>query len=313
MTGNMKKEKKMNQTLAWMLAGDVSVQYQVHKYLINSGLSEVAELQKRIETEGFGAALLSKRTSGGHWGKWFYQPKWTSTHYTLTDLKNLGMPPSCAPCREMVSRAFDECQLPDGGINFAKTLIQSDVCVDGMILDYAAWFSPDDRRIEKLAEYILSVQNDNGGFGWDLIRRISDPHTTVCVLEGFLSYKSAGFTYLLDEVREAEQRAIEYLLSNRLFIEDDKRYRQLSYPFRYRYDLLRALDYFARAGKPFDDRIAPALTWLISKRTPDGLWPLENMHKGNVHLIMESLRNPSRFLTLKALFILNKHLPEMME
>ncbi len=297
----------MNKIIEWLLAGDVSVQYQVHKYLLKSSARQVTDLQKRIETEGFGAELLSKRSDGGHWGLWFYQPKWTSTHYTLTDLKNLGMPPSCAPCREMVSRAFDECQLDNGGINFSKTLVQSDVCVDGMILDYASWFCPDDNRIEKLAAYILSVQNENGGFGWDLVHRLSDPHTTVCVLEGFLSYKEAGFTYLINEVFKAERRAIEYLLSNRLFIEDGKRCRQLSYPFRYRYDLLRILDYFARSDTPYDERMAPALTWLIKKRTPDGLWNLENMHKGNEHLIMEPRRQPSRFLTLKALYILSKY------
>jgi hypothetical protein len=297
----------MNNIIEWLLDGDISVQYQVHKYLLKSDADILTGFQERIETEGFGGALLSKRGSGGHWGLWFYQPKWTCTHYTLADMKNLGMPTSCAPCREMVSRAFDECQLEYGGINFAKTQVQSDVCIDGMILDYASWFCPDDQRNVSLAGYILSVQNDNGGFGWDITHRISDAHTTVCVLEGFLSYRNAGFENLLANVREAEDRANEYLLSNWLFIEDERRYRQLSYPYRYRYDLLRVLDYFANADYPYDERMAPALAWLVKKRDIRGMWPLENRHKGNEHIIMEELRQPSRIITLKALRVLRAY------
>lgn len=204
----------MNNIIEWLLDGDISVQYQVHKFLLRSDAGLLTGLQKRIESEGFGAELLSKRSENGHWGRWFYQPKWTSTHYTLTDLKNLGMPASCAPCREMVSRAFDECQLDSGGVNFAKSMIQCDICVDGMILDYAAYFCPDDLRCEKLAGFLLGEQKEDGGFGWSMSDPKSDTHTTISVLEGLLSYKSAGFTNHSDGIEAAGKRAVEYLFSN---------------------------------------------------------------------------------------------------
>lgn len=85
----------------------------------------------------------------------------------------------------------------------------------------------------------------------------------------------------------------------------DKRFRKLSFPYRYRYDLLRALEYFADKQVPYDPRMQPALDWLEAKRKKDGRWYLENEHKGNVHFTMEEVGKPSRFITLKALVALN--------
>jgi hypothetical protein len=68
----------------WLLKGDVSIQYQVYRDLLGI---EKRQLQDRIDTEGWGKQFLNKRQSTGHWGMKFYQPKWTSTHYTLLDLR----------------------------------------------------------------------------------------------------------------------------------------------------------------------------------------------------------------------------------
>ena len=51
-------------------------------------------LQNKIAIEGWGAKYLSLQNKNGHWGKAFYQPKWTSTHYTLLDLRNLCISPT---------------------------------------------------------------------------------------------------------------------------------------------------------------------------------------------------------------------------
>lgn len=291
----------------WLLDGDVSIQYMTHKLLMNSDMGVLNELQRRIETEGYGARFLSCRNDNGHWGYWFYQPKWTSTHYTLADLKNIGMPGSCIPCREMIMRAFNECMLDNGGINFAKTMVQSDVCIDGMILDYASYFCPDERRIPSLTDFILSASKPDGGYSWDMQSDRSDPHTTIAVLEGFHTYHKAGFTDHRDAVLNSEKRALEYLLSNGLFMSGDKRYRMLSYPYRYRYDLLRVLEYFADADISYDQRMRPALEWLKNKQKDDNRWCLENIHHGKVHFDMETKRQPSRFITLKAMHILNHY------
>jgi hypothetical protein len=295
----------MKDVISWLLEGDVSVQYLTYKLLLDSDSTILEQLQNRIEAEGFGAEFLFHQKPNGHWDLHYYQRKWTSTHYTLLDLKNLGISPALIPCREMVLRLFEECQLPDGGMNLSKYEHPSDVCVDGMVLNYASYFCPEEPRLGKLAEFLLSAQKKDGSFSWDVNSNKGDPHTTICVLEGLGQFRAAVPGHKPLDIKVVEDAAIAFLLFNRLFIDDpDKRYRKLSYPYRYRYDLLRALEYLANQQIPYEPRMQPALDWLQAKRKKDGRWFLENQHKGNVHFTMEEVGKPSRFITLKALTIL---------
>jgi hypothetical protein len=82
---------QMDQIIDWLLEGDVAIQYQVWRDLLDS---EQPQLRERIAAEGWGEHFLSYRHQDGHWGRAFYQPKWTSTHYTLLDLKHLNPPES---------------------------------------------------------------------------------------------------------------------------------------------------------------------------------------------------------------------------
>ena len=91
------KNISYDQIIEWLIDGDVSIQYQVHRDLLDI---EMPELMNRIGKEGWGARFLSCRNTNGHWGRGFYQPKWTSTHYTLLDLKNLCISPECEDIKE---------------------------------------------------------------------------------------------------------------------------------------------------------------------------------------------------------------------
>jgi len=294
----------MKDVISWLLEGDVSVQYLTHKLLLDSDSTILEQLQNRIEAEGFGAQFLSHQNPNGHWDVHYYQRKWTSTHYTLLDLKNLGVPQTLKPCREMVLRMFEECQLPDGGMNLSKYEHPSDVCVDGMVLAYSSYFCPEEPRLRKLADYLLTVQKADGGFDWDVQSKRGDPHTTICALEGLGQFRAAVSGHKPLDIEVVEDKAIAFLLFNQLFMDfADKRFLKLSYPYRYRYDLLRALEYLASQQIPYDPRMQPALDWLQAKRKKDGLWYLENQHKGNLHFQMEEVGKPGRFITLKALTI----------
>jgi len=298
----------LDNIIKWLLNGDISIQYMTHRYLLDSDGKTLLQIQSRIATEGFGAKFLSYQNENGHWGLYYYQPKWTSTHYTLLDIKNLCAPETLKPCKDMVTRMFDECMNDDGSMNLSKYKHPSDTCVDGMILDYSSYFCKDEPRIVKLVDHLLSVQKTDGGFTWDINSEKSDPHTTICVLEGFGQYRISGSQYRLCDIETSKAKAVNFLLSNRLFVDDaDKRFRKNSYPYRYWYDLLRALEYFASQEVSFDERMQPAIDWLQSKRKKDGLWYLENQHKGNVHFSMEEVNAPSRFITLKALHILRAY------
>ena len=190
----------MDAVIQWLMEGDISVQYLAHRYLLESDADVLLRLQNRIPCEGYGAAYLSRQNENGHWGIWYYQPKWTSTHYTLLELKNIGLPAGCAPCREITGRMLDECMLPDGGLNLAKSEHVSDACVDGMALNYASYFLPGDPRLNRLVDHLLDSQRPDGGFTWDPHSNFGDPHSTVCVLEGFAEYRASGISHRRNQI-----------------------------------------------------------------------------------------------------------------
>ena len=78
----------------------------------------------------------------------------------------------------------------------------------------------------------------------------------------------------------------------------------LSYPPRWHYDVLRGLDYFGRAGAKRDPRLKESIDLLISRRRPDGRWPVQHKHPALVYFDMEKTGGPSRWNTLRALRVL---------
>ncbi len=297
----------MDHVLSWLLSGDVSLQYQTHAGLLDSSAEVVCAMQSRIASEGFGARLLAHRSPNGHWGLWYYQPKWTCTHYTLCDLKDLGLAATNQIARTMIDRAFAECRLPDGGMNFAKTMRQGDMAINGMFLDYASYFCPSDERLASLAASILSHRKSDGAFSWDNDALTSDPHTTLCVLEGLLSHQRNCEG--VDDYRQIIQTALTWLYRRNLCIGEDRRFTRLAHPYRYRYDLLRLLDFSAKARVALDEHIEKALTWLLNKQV-QGVWDLELVHPGKTHFPYETVGKPSRFITCKALRIMKFYAAE---
>ncbi|MFP4370267.1 MAG: hypothetical protein ACLFR2_11875, partial [Candidatus Kapaibacterium sp.] len=265
--------------------------------------------------EGWGAHYLSLRGQDGHWGEGFYQPKWTSTHYTLLDLRNMEISPDIPIVQKVIEKILIEEKGRDGGVNPARSLNNSDVCINGMFLCYACYFGEKEDNLKTVVDFLLEEQMSDGGFNCRSNRSgamHSSMHTTISVLEGILEYFSRGYTYRADEMKKAARGSEEFLLTHKLYLSDrtgniiDEKFTRLPYPARWRYDILRALEYFADAGNDYDDRMKPAINLLISKRNKNGKWPLNAKHPGQVHIEFEKAGKESRINTLRALKVL-KH------
>ena len=146
--------------IEWLLKGDVAIQYQVFRDLLGA---DRKDLQKRIAHEGWGKQFLSKQKSNGHWGQKYYQPKWTSTHYTLLDLKNLAVDPDNPRIRKTIYMLLDEEIGEDGGVNPSPDIKESDVCLNGMFLNFAAYFKMDEKRLKSIIDFILLQIMPDGG------------------------------------------------------------------------------------------------------------------------------------------------------
>lgn len=306
----MDYELKNTEIIRWLLEGDISIQYQVHRDLLDS---EEILLRERIAGEGWGADFLSRRLENGHWGLGFYQPKWISTHYTLLDLKSLSITPSNPEIRQTLHLIFKNEKGHDGGINPSGTINKSDVCINGMVLNYASYFEVDEEKLRSVVDFLISQQMEDGGFNCHSNRkgaRHSSLHTTISVAEGILEYSNIGYKYRRNELIKMEKRSREFILQHRLFKSDksgeiiSKKMLLLSYPSRWRYDILRSLDYLHFAGVGYDKRMDDAIEVLLKKRRKDRRWPLQGRHPGQTHFEMEKCGRPSRWNTLRALRIL---------
>ena len=299
-------------TIGWLLEGDASIRYQVRRDLLGEDPARLATLQRRIATEGWGARFLSLQRPDGHWGRGYYQPKWTSTHYTLLDIRNLEPPRDLPTVRAIIKNTLTEVIGPDGGIGFSPTFVRAnrptDVCINGMFLNVAAYSRVTGQRLRALADLLLASRL--GDFGWNCEQwkgaTHSSMHTTVSVLEGLTEFTRADPRYRAQEIAQAVEAGAGFLLEHELYKSHrtgatiDQRFLMLSFPCRWKYDILRTLDWFARAGRPYDPRLGPAREILARKRRADGTWPVQNKHPGAVHLDMEAAGGPSRWNTLRA-------------
>jgi hypothetical protein len=290
--------------------GDVSIQYQVNRDLLDK---DDVELRNKIAKEGWGAQILSCRQPNGHWGRGFYQPKWTSTHYTLLELKNMGIAPGNKDIDESLDLIFTHEWGIDGGINPVGSRSKSDACINGMVLNYASYFRKKEDILRPVVDFLLSQRMADGGFNCRLNHSGATHgslHTTLSVAEGILEYKKNGYTYRLNELEAARYQADEFMLMHKLFRSDKSgniiksSFLQLCHPPRWYYDILKAMDYFRSARAKYDIRMEDALQMIKSKRTPEGTWKLPVPHAGHTHFAMEKPGQSSLWNTLRAMRVL---------
>ncbi len=302
-----------SEVVRWLLAGDVAVQFQTSRDLLHR--TDLG-LQRRIAEEGDGAVLLAARGENRHWGLGFYRPKWTSSHYTLLELSNLGLSPDNDLARETVELILAREQGADGGLDPTPGGRHSDACINGMALNYAAYFGADETQLVSMIDFLLGQQLGDGGFNCRLNRsgaQHSSLHTTLSVFEGISQYRRGGYRHRVDDLGEVEQAAVEFVLRHRLYRSErsqapiDDEFTRLHHPARWHFDILRCLDAFAAAGVGHDPRMDDALDVLARRRRPDGRWVINRGYPGVTHLPAPQAGQPHRWITLMAMRVFDTY------
>jgi hypothetical protein len=266
-----------------------------------------------------GARLLAIQGKDGQWagGACFparsfnwraenHGQPWTATLPTLQLLHDFGVDPYSDLVRQAVALVRANCHWEHAGQPFFSGEVEP--CINGRTVTLGIYF---DQDVNGVVTRLLDEQLDDGGWNCEAengsVR--SSFATTINVLEGLLAHERA--TGGTTESMAARRRGEEYLLERRLFRRKstgeivNPAWLQFSFPTRWHYDVLRALEYFRAVGPPPDARMDEAITLLRSKQQPDGAWMLENTHPGKVHFALEDGDNrPSRWNTLRALRVL---------
>ncbi|HET7771424.1 MAG TPA: hypothetical protein VFN74_21815 [Chloroflexota bacterium] len=301
----------------WLLDSDPTIRWQALRDVVRAPEAEVAAERKRVATEGWGARLLALQGEDGQWAGGACFPAegwkrreegqpWTSTLPTLQLLWDFGIDPHDERVRRAVERVSEGCRWEHAGQPFFSGEVEP--CINGRTVALGAYFGQD---VEGVVARLLGEQLEDGGWNCEAengsVR--SSFATTINVLEGLLEYERAGDGAA--EVTAARRRGEEYLLERRLFRRKstgevvNPAWLAFSFPTRWRYDVLRALDYFRAVGGTPDARVDEAIELVRSKRQADGKWLLENTHPGKVHFALEEGDGrPSRWNTLRAMRVL---------
>ncbi len=296
--------------LEWLLDSDPSIRWQVMRDLSGDSLEAIAAERSRVATEGWGAQLLAVQSPAGSWEG----QQWDLvTLDALAVLKDLGLDPASKQARIMIDRV-DKGLVYKWHNNRPFLHGETEPCINGRILGVGSIFKEPN---EALANQLLGEQLEDGGWNCEAIEetpkrpksRRSSFHTTICVLEGLLDYERAGGRS--SAVREARERAENYLLDRRMFRSlrtgevNDERWLRFSFPTFWHYDVLRGLDYLRNAGIKPDSRIGEAIETVTGRRDQDGRWPLDLVHREQIPLEMETgVGRASRWNTLRALRVL---------
>jgi hypothetical protein len=231
---------------------------------------------------------------------------WTATEPTLTLLQVFGVDSGHERVRRAVAHVRETCRWENAGQRFFDGEVEP--CINGRTVALGAYFGQD---VEGIVERLVGEQLDDGGWNCEAeygsVR--SSFHTTVNVLEGLLAHERAtgGTPAVVAVRRRGEAYLLERKLLRRLSTGEIVKpaWLHCSFPTRWHYDVLRALEYFRDAGDPPDPRVAEAIGVLRSRQQADGTWLLENTHPGSVHFALEDGDGrPSRWNTLRALRVL---------
>ena len=86
-------ENRNKKIIDWLMNSDPAIRWQIMSDLLNTQITEILIERKKIETQGWGAKLLSFQDGDGKWSNEIYNKKWISTVYTLQLLKEYGILP----------------------------------------------------------------------------------------------------------------------------------------------------------------------------------------------------------------------------
>jgi len=313
--------------IAWLLESDAAVRWQAMRDLTDASPTEIAAERARVSREGLGSEILACQASDGAW-RHDGAPVWLTTLFTFLLLRSTAVDPADQRVQSAVARLeknlrwsdYDGCwelrPAERGGNPYFEGEVEP--CINGGVLALGAYFG---RRSDRLARRLLGEQLEDGGWNCEAPKSVrSSFHTTICVLEGLLEYERA--VGRRPDIAAARRRAEEYLLERNLFCRlstgevADPAFLQFAFPPRYRYDVLRALDYFRNANThasggpnqpPLDPRLNEALQIVERRRQPDGRWLLDDTHnEALAFTFIESVGEPSRWNTLRALRILRR-------
>jgi hypothetical protein len=313
--------------IRWLLDPDPALRWQVERDILHAPPEVWEATRARIATEGFGARLLALQDPDGQWAGGAFFPgdfdfhgpeaaegagqPYTATTWTLNALRDWGLDGAVLRERGTAELLAENSRWEYENLPYWGGEV--DCCINAWTVENGLWLGAD---IGGIVDWFLEHRMTDGGWNCEWVNGSvrSSYHSTLNALKGLLAWDAA--TGGSEATREARGGGEEYLLRRGLF-------RRLStgepvadwvnryaYPFRWRYSVLNAAEYFRRAalvdGREPDPRLAEAIAMIRAARQPDGTWMQERRYPGRVWFEVDvSPGERSKWLTLYATRVLD--------
>ena len=217
--------KESGPVIDWLLGSDPSIRWQVMRDLLDAPEPEWTAERAKVETEGWGARLLSYEDADGQWAGGAFAPRdfdfrewrevgqpWTATAFSLAQLREFGLDPALDRARRAVELIGANSRWDHADEPYWEGEVEE--CINGRVVADGAYFGAD---VSPLVHRLAGERLDDGG--WNCERANGSVRssfaTTINVLEGLLEYERA--TGGTPESREARMSGEEFLLERGLF------------------------------------------------------------------------------------------------
>lgn len=327
-----------DRVLEWLLDEvDPPVRYRTLTWLL--GLSdtdlEVKKARKNTLNSPVVKAILNAESPEGYWisPKSIYSPTYKASLHQLVILSEFGVP-SCRPvikaCEFILAKS-----LVRGGISQSGGPSSVIPCETGIILWALIQFGyQDDPRVKAMIDWILKYQRTDDG---DRPPRLDAPMWPSNEKPSMSHYKIHGninncwslhschmgvvktlwgLSAISEDRRSAEVKSkikdlTEFVLRHRLykknqhgFVPMRKGWVNFGFPRFIYTDVLDIARIISTAGGIGDKRADDAVKLIAEKQNEEGKWIMETSFNGKMWADIEKKGEPSRWLTLHALYVL---------
>ncbi|MCY3414009.1 MAG: hypothetical protein INQ03_20365 [Candidatus Heimdallarchaeota archaeon] len=319
------------EVIDWLLKQDPSIVFQTKRDLLELSESEWYQDRQNITKYGWGKKLLELQQPSGRWGvedndkdfkygKGIYGPKYISTTYTLLLLRRLEMMHNNQihlGCGELLKSKYVSHLLNiDHDLHTPSSKDNpKDLCIPAIFLGIMVHFDFGKQYYDRMLKEIEICTLNTGGWNCrsqkDQAVKHFSVHTTINVLEA-LALIHAKYPQYRKRIKEITDPAHEALLIHELYKSHRTKetihpsFIDITFPQRYRYNILGALDYFQSINFPYDERMEDALT-IVRNKSNKGFWNKGTQFGGLIHFSLDVARQPSAFNTLRALRVLKKY------
>lgn len=157
--------------IGWLSDADPAIRWQVERDLLDADEAPWQVTRATVETEGWGANLLSHQDDDGLWAGGTFIPAdftrqewndvgqpWTATAFALNDLHEFGLDPRSEAARRTVRLVGENARWDEGDQPFWEGEVEE--CINGRTVANGAYFGVD---VSPIVERLVGERLADGG------------------------------------------------------------------------------------------------------------------------------------------------------